>query len=74
MPIVLQELMRHDSIETTLKYYVRSNAELTAQAVWDSCGATWQASGHVSRAAVTQPANTGPVADPSQEGKTECPW
>ena len=42
MPVVLQELMRHESIETTLKFYVAANAEMTAQAVWDSCGAKWQ--------------------------------
>ena len=34
MPIVLQELMRHESIETTLKYYVGRNAEATADAIW----------------------------------------
>jgi integrase len=35
MPQVLQELMRHESIETTLKYYVGRNAELTADVLWD---------------------------------------
>ncbi len=40
MPVTLQELMRHESIETTLKFYVASNADLTVQAVWDSCGAS----------------------------------
>lgn len=34
MPIVLQQLMRHESIETTLKYYVGQNAEAMADAVW----------------------------------------
>jgi len=34
MPVVLQELMRHESIETTLKYYVGRNAEATADAIW----------------------------------------
>lgn len=34
MPQVLMELMRHDSIETTLKYYVGRNAERTADVLW----------------------------------------
>ena len=34
MPQVLQELMRHESIETTLRYYVGRNADLTADSLW----------------------------------------
>jgi integrase len=34
MPQVLMELMRHESIETTLKYYVGQNAERTADVLW----------------------------------------
>jgi integrase len=34
MPTVLMELMRHDSIETTLKYYVGRNAATTADVLW----------------------------------------
>jgi integrase len=34
MPNVLQELMRHESISTTMKFYVGRNAERTADAVW----------------------------------------
>jgi integrase len=34
MPQVLKELMRHESIETTLKYYVGRNAETTAETLW----------------------------------------
>jgi integrase len=34
MPQVLMELMRHESIETTMKYYVGRNAERTADALW----------------------------------------
>ena len=33
---VLQELMRHENIETTMKYYVGRNAERTADALWDA--------------------------------------
>jgi integrase len=31
---VLQELMRHENIQTTLKYYVGQNANRTAEVVW----------------------------------------
>lgn len=34
MPVVLQELMRHESIETTLTFYVGQNAERTADVLW----------------------------------------
>ena len=36
MPIVLQQLMRHENIETTMRYYVGQNAEATADAVWEA--------------------------------------
>lgn len=36
MPAVLKELMRHASIETTLKYYVGRSAEQTADLVWQA--------------------------------------
>jgi integrase len=36
MPAQLKELMRHESIETTLRYYVGTNAERTAEACWDA--------------------------------------
>ena len=42
MPQTLMELMRHESIETTLKFYVGRNAEKTARAVYDAV------SGHTS--------------------------
>ena len=63
MPVVLQELMRHESIETTLKFYVAANAEMTAQAVWDSCGAKWQGM------SVSRPAVEITVSSPSGEGE-----
>jgi len=34
MPQVLMELMRHESIETTLRYYVGRNAQQTASVPW----------------------------------------
>jgi integrase len=36
MPAQLKELMRHESIETTLRYYVGTNAARTAEACWDA--------------------------------------
>lgn len=34
MPQVLMELMRHESMETTLRYYVGRNAQATADVLW----------------------------------------
>lgn len=36
MPQVLMELMRHESIETTLRYYVGRNAQQTASVLYDA--------------------------------------
>ena len=38
MPPILQQLMRHASIDTTLRFYVGRNAETAAAAVWESVG------------------------------------
>ena len=38
MPTVLRELMRHASINTTMAYYVGTNAEATADALWAAVG------------------------------------
>jgi hypothetical protein len=38
MPSVLRELMRHESIETTMRYYVGQNAESTADELWRTAG------------------------------------
>lgn len=35
MPQVLRELMRHESIETTMRYYVGRNAQSTAAVLWE---------------------------------------
>lgn len=34
MPQILMELMRHQTIETTLRYYVEADAEATAEKLW----------------------------------------
>lgn len=36
MPQVLMALMRHESIDTTMRYYVGRNANTTADAVWEA--------------------------------------
>ena len=34
MPAVLKELMRHESIDTTMRFYVGTNAQRTNDAIW----------------------------------------
>lgn len=34
LPTVLRELMRHESIKATMRYYVGQNAEATADELW----------------------------------------
>jgi hypothetical protein len=34
MPPVLMQLMRHESIETTMRYYVGRSVQATADVVW----------------------------------------
>ena len=36
MPQVLMELMRHESIDTTMRYYVGRNAQATADVLWQA--------------------------------------
>lgn len=50
MPTVLRELMRHEEIGTTMKYYVGQNAESTADAIWAAFGDTF---GDTSKSAET---------------------
>jgi len=38
MPPVLKELMRHESIDTTMKFYVGRNAEAMAKLLWSEFG------------------------------------
>jgi integrase len=40
MPAVLQKLMRHSSIQTTMQYYVSLEAENTAEVLWRATGNT----------------------------------
>lgn len=43
MPIVLRKLMRHSSIETTLRYYVDQDADELAEGLWKQFGANEEA-------------------------------
>lgn len=56
MPRVLQLLMRHESIETTMKFYMRKDAEETADAAKRAAGATLGATAHVSPPEEASPA------------------
>lgn len=38
MPPVLQQLMRHESIDTTMRFYVGRNAETTSAVLWEAVG------------------------------------
>ena len=40
MPQLLQEMMRHESIETTMKFYVGRNANTAAATMWDAFNKT----------------------------------
>ena len=45
MPAELRELMWHESVETTMKYYVGVNADVTAQKLWADQSNTFGNSG-----------------------------
>jgi len=40
MPVILQQLMRHASISTTMEFYVGRNAEAAAEVLWEALGNT----------------------------------
>lgn len=51
MPAVLQQLMRHESIETTMRYYVGRDAEVTADILWAAVEQKGDTSGDISPSA-----------------------
>ncbi len=61
MPKVLQELMRHKSIQTTMQFYVGQMAEDAADAVWNAAA----------REAGNTFTNTSPEHGPTNAAKTE---
>lgn len=40
MPAVLQQMMRHESIQTTMEFYVGKNSEAAAEAIWSALANT----------------------------------
>ncbi len=70
MPPVLQQLMRHEDISTTLTYYVGRNAEATADAVWDAFACTSASGPRVKEEAESKaPASSGPAGWPSRRSQ-----
>ena len=67
MPAQLMELMRHESIETTLRFYVGTDAQRTADAAWE---AFERAGGAFSDAAPNKAPNRGPAAAAAAEGES----
>lgn len=53
MPAVLQQLMRHESIETTMRYYVGRDADATADALWAAVDVTSNVTNRAPDAATT---------------------
>ena len=64
MPPILQIFMRHDSIETTLKYYVDQNADEAADVLWKAV------TGNTSGNSAVEPSDTQkkslPQAEPAE--------
>src|SRR5262249_62224778 len=67
MPQVLMELMRHESIDTTMKYYVGRNAEATADVLWSVHEQASNISGNTSGISPTKP----PAANAANPGEIE---
>ena len=61
MPPILQILMRHDSIETTLKYYVDQNADEAADVLWKAV------TGNTSGNSAVEPSDTQTKSPPQAE-------
>lgn len=53
MPAVLQELMRHSDVKTTLRYYVGQNADRTADLLWEQYSKRESNGGETSKIAKT---------------------
>jgi len=69
MPPVLKELMRHESIDTTMKYYVGQNAQNTAKTLW---AAYQQGTGGKAFGNTPQSSPSNPTT--SQTAKTDESW
>jgi integrase len=65
MPPQLMELMRHESIDTTLRYYVGTDAQRTADAAW----AAFERAGGAFLSPAPNEAPNGGLSDPSGGGR-----
>ena len=63
MPVMLQRLMRHASIETTMRYYVEHNADDISADLWN-----WQ--GNVSGSVAPETQSAAPKAAESESHKS----
>lgn len=74
MPAILKELMRHESISTTMRYYVGRQAVTTAELLWGAVGAeTGAAKSGFSRDAADANAPVRPVGAVLGASLTEAP-
>jgi integrase len=71
-PAVLQQLMRHASIETTLKYYVDLDAGETAAELWKAVAGDTLGDTSPVRASDSSPARQKPVASDCCDGLSGC--
>ena len=76
MPAQLMELMRHESIETTLRFYVGTNAQRTNDVIWDAYRRdprrlSEQSSDFSSDLATSGGVDTAPSEKPSALGNTD---
>ena len=64
-PLELMDLMRHESLNTTRRFYVGRNAQRTARALWETYlqGTRGNISGNIGR--------PGPTADPMTEAAND---
>ena len=76
MPAQLMELMRHESIETTLRFYVGTDAQRTAEAAWAAFDAVQRVfagpfANSFANSATSRGADVAPPEEPSALGNTD---
>jgi hypothetical protein len=62
MPAVLQQLMRHESIETTMRYYVGRDADAVADVLWQAVESGTRPTSVTASRQSTKVGNIGPDA------------
>ena len=76
MPAQLMELMRHESIETTLRFYVGTDAQRTAEAAWAAFDAVQRVfagpfANSFANSATSRGADVAPPEEPSALGNKD---